>query len=260
MIFVTGDTHGDFSRLSPEEFPRQKELSREDYVIICGDCGLIWDWRGETIDEICWKKWLEARPFTLLFIDGNHENFDRLNAMPAEEWHGGLIHRVSDHVLHLMRGQIFSIDGLSFFTLGGAASHDIGDGIINLDGEDLHWRNTAKRWSWEGRTEFRVNHVSWWKEEVPGEDEIERGAAALAAHGNAVDCILTHEAPASDVTLLGGGGFRPDHLSMRLEDIKSTVSFRQWYFGHYHVDASTDVNCRCLWHDLLQVPGSPDAG
>lgn len=255
MIYVTGDTHGDFSRLSPQEFPLQEQLSETDYVIICGDCGLIWDSSDNSIDEIYWKKWLAARPFTLLFIDGNHENFDRLNAMPAEEWNGGRIHRISDHVLHLMRGQIFCIDGISIFTLGGAASHDIGDGIINLDEQDLHWRNTAKRWRREGRSEFRVNHVSWWKEEVPNEDEINAGIRALAAHGNAVDCILTHEALASDVTLLGGGCFRPDHFSQRLEEIKRTVSFRHWYFGHYHTDARTDIGCTCLYRDILPIAG-----
>ena len=36
-IFLTGDTHGDFSRLRPEVFREQEHLSKEDYVIICGD-------------------------------------------------------------------------------------------------------------------------------------------------------------------------------------------------------------------------------
>lgn len=36
-IFMTGDTHGDFSRFSARAFPEQKDLSKADYVIICGD-------------------------------------------------------------------------------------------------------------------------------------------------------------------------------------------------------------------------------
>ena len=36
-IFLTGDTHGDFSRLRPEVFREQKRLTKEDHVIICGD-------------------------------------------------------------------------------------------------------------------------------------------------------------------------------------------------------------------------------
>jgi predicted phosphodiesterase len=41
VIFVTGDTHGDFSRFAADRFPEQKELTKDDFVIICGDFG-IW--------------------------------------------------------------------------------------------------------------------------------------------------------------------------------------------------------------------------
>ena len=40
MIYVTGDTHADFRRFSTREFPEQKELTKDDFVIICGDFGL----------------------------------------------------------------------------------------------------------------------------------------------------------------------------------------------------------------------------
>ena len=38
MVFVTGDTHGDWiNRLNVDSFPEQKEMTKDDYVIICGD-------------------------------------------------------------------------------------------------------------------------------------------------------------------------------------------------------------------------------
>ena len=40
MIYVTGDCHGDFSRFEEEIF---LNLTKDDYVIICGDFGGIWD-------------------------------------------------------------------------------------------------------------------------------------------------------------------------------------------------------------------------
>lgn len=45
MIYVTGDTHGclDVKKLSIKNFKEQKSLTKEDYVIICGDFGLTWD-------------------------------------------------------------------------------------------------------------------------------------------------------------------------------------------------------------------------
>ena len=60
-----------------------------------------------------------------------------LNAFPVYEWQGGKIHRVRPHVLHLMREQVFEINGTSFFTMGGAASHDIQDGILDPASPDF---------------------------------------------------------------------------------------------------------------------------
>lgn len=64
---------------------------------------------------------------------GNYENFDQLYNYPIEEWNGGKIHKINDSVFHLMRGQVFKIDGKSFFTFGGASSHNIPDGILEMD-------------------------------------------------------------------------------------------------------------------------------
>ena len=42
MIYVTGDTHGDFSRFDPMLFPKQRKMDKSDTVIICGDFGGVW--------------------------------------------------------------------------------------------------------------------------------------------------------------------------------------------------------------------------
>ena len=41
MIYVTGDCHQDFSKFSMKNFPDQKSLTKDDFVIICGDFGGI---------------------------------------------------------------------------------------------------------------------------------------------------------------------------------------------------------------------------
>ena len=43
MIYATGDTHGNFQRFAPEHFPEQAGMTKEDYMIICGDFGGVWD-------------------------------------------------------------------------------------------------------------------------------------------------------------------------------------------------------------------------
>ena len=122
VIWITGDTHGDWiHRLNMDSFPEQREMTKDDYVIVLGDFGI---WRDSPQQR--WNlNWLEERRFTTLFIDGNHECYDILDSYPVEEWHGGKVHFIKPSVIHLMRGQIFDIDGLKFFTFGGAASHDI---------------------------------------------------------------------------------------------------------------------------------------
>ncbi len=160
-VWITGDCHGDFQRFTLEGFPQQKGMGRDDYMIICGDHGGVW--AGERADGYK-LDWLENRPFTTLFVDGNHENFDLLNAYPEKEWHGGRVHEIRPHVLHLMRGQIFDIGGSTWFAMGGAASHDIQDGILDPALPDFERRYWVLR---RMNARFRVLGYSWWPEEMP---------------------------------------------------------------------------------------------
>ncbi|MDE6060893.1 MAG: metallophosphoesterase, partial [Clostridia bacterium] len=121
MIYVTGDTHGlqDFYKLHifAGEHP---EFTKDDYVIIAGDCGAVWSDRDLVAD----LRYYTELPFTVLFVDGNHENFDLLNSFPIEIWKGGKVHKIRQNLIHLMRGQVFEIDGKTIFTFGGATSID----------------------------------------------------------------------------------------------------------------------------------------
>ena len=85
MILITGDIHGshDISKLDNTKNPIFKKLTKEDYLIICGDFGLVW---YNDMADTLWRTWLDEKPFTTLFVDGNHENFDLLYEFPEEEW------------------------------------------------------------------------------------------------------------------------------------------------------------------------------
>ena len=76
MIYITGDCHGDFRRFSNKKF----EGKEGDVVIVLGDFGLVWD--GSKTDDY-WIKWFSKKPYQILFIDGNHENFDKLKEYPS---------------------------------------------------------------------------------------------------------------------------------------------------------------------------------
>lgn len=67
MIYITGDTHipVDIQKLSAKKFPKQKELTKNDYVIIWGDFGGIWDGSNE---EKYWIKWLKEKTLQLCLL------------------------------------------------------------------------------------------------------------------------------------------------------------------------------------------------
>ena len=85
-LYVTGDIHGDCKEIL--EYVRAKNLDNQDYVIVAGDFGCIWNGsKGENqrLDRIS----QELDGCNLAFVDGNHENFNLLDKYPVEIWNGG---------------------------------------------------------------------------------------------------------------------------------------------------------------------------
>ena len=141
-------------------------MTKRDIVICAGDFGGVWF--GDGRDEAA-LDWLESLPFTLAFVCGNHENYDALERYPVKDWHGGKVHRIRSHVLHLMRGQVFELEGYHFFTMGGAKSHDTEDGILEPGAPDFERKLLMLQR--KPRARYRINHISWWAQEMPSEEE-----------------------------------------------------------------------------------------
>ena len=244
MIWITGDTHGDWvHRLNKDSFPEQKEMTKNDYVIICGDFG-IWNDNSQQRWNL---QWLEERNFTTLFVDGNHENYDLLNTYPVSEWHGGKVHFINSSVVHLMRGQVFTIEDKTFFTFGGAQSHDIKDGILEIDDPRIRlWRKDPDKM-------YRINHISWWEEELPNEEEMAEGRENLELAGNKVDFVITHCTASSTQALLSNGFYKPDKLTNYLETIRCGIDYKRWFFGHYHVDKAINDKDIALFEQIVRI-------
>lgn len=247
MIYATGDIHGDVRRFSTDIFPEQREMTKDDYVIILGDFGLVWDWRGESKEEKHWLDWLNEKSFTTLFICGNHENFDRLYSYPVSRWNGGKVHYIRPSVIHLMRGQMFHIEGLNFFTFGGASSHDISDGVLEPDDPRV------KAWKKNVHKLFRVNKRSWWKQELPSDEEMEEGLKTLEEYDNRTDFILTHCCAASTNAVIGQGVYEQDVFTRYLQRIKEENEYKKWLFGHYHINQQINDQEICLYEQIVRI-------
>ena len=246
-LFLTGDTHGDFRRFLPENFYEQERLTKEDLVLICGDMGGVW--YGDCRDDEG-LDFLESRPFTTLFVAGNHENYDALRTYPLEDWRGGKIRRICPSVLLLERGQVFDLNGKQIFTMGGASSHDIQDGVLEPDAPDFLWRF---QWLNAQGAAFRVNHRSWWREELPSESEYAEARANLDRAGWTVDYILTHCGPTSIQNDLLGPLSKPDALTDFLEEIGQRCQFKYHFFGHYHRNEIVRKKCVLLYEQIIRL-------
>ena len=223
MVYVTGDMHGAENRLYDKQW---RKLKAGDVLIVCGDFGYIWD-GGKREEE--YIKYLGSRKFTVCFVDGTHENFDKINACRETYWKGGMVHRIHGNLLHLMRGQIFNIDGVSIFTFGGGESTD---------------------------KDIRAEQGLYWKEELPTPREMAEGAAKLDKVGCEVDYIITHEPPKrvkSAMLLRGGEVDRLNKLNGYFEEIEAGCNFKKWYFGSMHEDRAVTPIHTCVFNKIIPL-------
>ena len=222
MIYITGDTHGDFLRFSKKSIKKQeKELTEQDYVIVCGDFGLCWT-KNRIFEHNC--EVFSRKKYTILWVQGNHENYDALEKFPVTEWNGGNVQYISDNIIHLMRGQVYTIDGRKIFTMGGASSHD---------------------------KERRKEGFSWWASELPTEEELESARKNLVLAENRVDYIFTHCAGNRMQNIVS-----PEKERNRLTDFLDSlenISFKEWYFGHYHKDLQADEKHVAIFEKVIQL-------
>ena len=224
MIYITGDTHGsiDIGKLSSRNFPIGRSLTKDDYLIICGDFGLVWDGDAE---ERYLRGWLASKPWTTLFVDGNHENFDMLIEFPERDMFWDKVGVICDGVYHLKRGRVYTINGKKFFTIGGATSHDQG---------------------------FRREFISWWRQEMPNIKEYNTAIGSLNNVDWNVDYVITHSAPTSVMKMLCSD-YATDRLTNFLQEVSEKLSFTRWYFGHYHVDIEVSKKYHALYNAIERV-------
>jgi len=252
MLFVCGDTHGTLDIGKLHTFAHTEDgrnMSKDDVLLIAGDAGVLWNARTdqETQDT------LSNFPWSTLYIDGNHENFDALNQLVTSQQRvhkfgkvecaapgGGAagIHRIRNDIGYVGRGTILAHDGCHVYCFGGGYSID-----------------KARR----------ENRISWWAEEMPSTAEYKQGLNTLEKwfdQGNKISHVVTHTAPGYLIksfevfgralvsinrtglwTSLMESAANPtmekslnDYLSAVWNLIAGHNTHIEWFFGHLHMD------------------------
>lgn len=230
-IYITGDLHGvtNAHRLAVLD----TITTENDYLIIVGDFGIpsFKDMIGDSEGIRVFNK----KHYTTLFIDGNHENFFEINSLPIKDWHGGKVHKINHKIIHLMRGQVFNIEGKTFFTFGGAISVDK---LIRIPGftyfpeEDCNTQET--------------------NEAMKNIDKLK---------GSGVDYVITHTCSTeylkkhNDDIIYGQTVLEQytGNVGKMLDYVEENLAYKHWYFGHFHRDCKIDAKHTLLSENILEL-------
>lgn len=215
-IYIFGDTHGvaDIEKV----FLLDKSYKKNDFIIICGDFGALW---SDEIDstESALIKAFKKLPCKILFIDGNHENFNRLAKLKNVKRFGGNVGEyIKNKCYHLKRGEIYRIAGKNIFTMGGAKSIDAA---------------------------YRKRDISWWEAENITAAQIKYALQNVEHFKGNIDIVITHTCPDSFLPHIykhmGIEVQITDNNCMWLEILTQKLALKQggeieWFFGHWHSD------------------------
>lgn len=248
FIGITGDTHGsplDMRKFSVKQFKKGKELTRDDFIIICGDFGFLWE-QQESEEEKYWLDWLNDKPWTTLWLDGNHENFDRIYTLPTEQRYGSDVGVVRNNVLHLRRGNIYTLGGHSFFCMGGGLSID------------KHYRLKFEEGYRRGVLKAKPKPRScWWPEEYPSPEEWANAYKNLHAVDYRVDYVISHVPPYRVLDYYFGYSHHNkldyDTVGINLQDMCDLLRFKMWYHGHMHLDIQRHPKFQAVYHEIVEV-------
>lgn len=217
MVYLTGDTHGDFRRI--KQFCLKVKPTIDDTLIILGDAGF--NYYGNYRDRNG-KEYVSKLPITLFCIHGNHEC--RPTSLPTyieKEHHGGTVWYEEEYpnILFAKDGEIYDFDGKKCVVIGGAYS------------VDKFYRLTM---GW-----------NWFPDEQPLDEIKQYVEQQLSSVGNKVDVVLSHTCPVK---------YEPVETFMScidqskvdksteiwLGEIESRITYDKWFCGHYHIAKKID--------------------
>lgn len=217
MIYITGDTHGIFTRV--EEFCKKNHTTKEDILIILGDAGIN---SNSARLDMYKKEYLLELPITIFAIHGNHEN--RPGNIPSYKekvWNKGIVYFEEDypHILFGKDGEVFNFEGKKCIVIGGAYSVDKYHRIIT--------------------------NKAWYADEQPS-DEIKVYVESQLENLNwNIDIVLSHTCPIcyepKEAFLVGLDQSKVDKSTeMWLGSLEYKLNYKKWYCGHYHIEKKID--------------------
>lgn len=217
MVYITGDTHGQFQRI--ELFCQVMQTTKADTMIILGDTGF--NYYGGKRDATV-KSYANAFPIRLFCIHGNHENRPQnIPSYKETDFCGGRVLYEPEYpdILFAIDGEVYELDSYRCIVIGGAYSVD---------------------------KFYRLEKgYGWWLDEQPSPEIKARVEKKLATIGNKVDIVLTHTCPRKYEPVETFLDFIDQSTVDKstedwLDRIEGQISYKKWYCGHYHTRKRID--------------------
>lgn len=218
MIYVTGDMHGDASRFKSKAM---RKLKKNDVLIVCGDFGFVWDGSHK---EKRMLKWIGKRKYTVLFVEGVHDNLSLLQQYPEAEWSGGRVRELGGKLRQLLRGELFTIEGKSVFAFGGGEPDD------NVQAD---WTSLC----------------------LPSPAELAGARDALKQADYKVDYIITHQPSRKIRHFLSMDRNDATTLDAFLDEVRESCKFTRWFFGSIHRNKRIPPSEMALFHAVVNAEG-----
>ena len=224
-ILVTGDVHGDILLL----LEMVRSIENDEMLFVTGDFGLFWfDINSNSDKYTILNNMLESKNAYIVFVDGNHENYNFINRAEISEFCGAKCHKLLPRVIHIMRGEIVNIDGIKIFCFGGAYS------------VDRFWREKNK---------------TYFEEELPNENEYDNGLNNLINADFKVDYIITHTCQRRLVKKLGQRHKAIEEIKLQnyIQWILDNVEYKKHYFGHWHMDKKLSESDIVIFNNIRNM-------
>ena len=211
MIYITGDTHRDFSRLNNIPY------KNGDMLIVLGDAGINFLLND---DDRKVKEVLNSLGIKLFCIRGNHEERpENISSYMEVEMFDGKVFMESEYpnLIFAKDGETYNINGIKVLVIGGAYS------------VDKEWRIR--------------NNYGWFKDEQLSQEEMEQ--ILNKVKGEKYDVVMTHTCPYKyeprEMFLSGIDESRVDKsMEHFLDKVEESIEYDKWYCGHYHTEKQID--------------------
>lgn len=216
MIYITGDTHGNFQRI--KEFCKKQQTTTNDYLIILGDAGI--NYFGDHDNKL--KEELTKIPITFLCVYGNHEERpENIKTYKEINLFDGIMYQEKNYpnLLFFKDSEVYTILNKKVLVIGGAFS-------VN---KDLMIERGYK----------------WFKDEQPSELIKKQTLNNLKENNYQVDYILSHTCPYKylpyEMFYVGVNQDKVDQSTEKFLDlIEELTDYHKWYCGHFHTDKVVD--------------------